>query len=171
MDKPLDVRNDLSKCTERGKRNDLYVDNRTYGVISLENLPRAVLNLLITERNLLVLHIKILNVNLDNVAGVYNLGRMFNSVPGKFGLMYKSLYSADVNECAEIGKVLNGTGVLLTNLCLCPESLLLSLKSLAGYRIYRTYDSSSSLINVDNSELNLLVKKIGKIIASLKKCL
>ncbi len=166
VNKTLDVRNNLSESTECRKRNNLYVDNRAYGVISLENLPRAVLYLLISKRNLLVLHIKILNINLDNIAGFYNLRRVLDSVPGKLRLMYKSFNAADIDERAEIGKILNGTCVLLTYLGLCPESLLLSLEYFTRYGVDRTYNSSSSLIDVNYSELNFLVKKIGKIASS-----
>ena len=73
MDQAVHTGNDLSKGAELGERYDLGLNNRTNLVVLLEDLPRIVLSLLVTQRNLLLLGIDVLDINLYFVANADNL--------------------------------------------------------------------------------------------------
>src|SRR5699024_7966223 len=50
--KSVDAGDDLSECAEISNRDDLNIDNLSYSIAVLEDLPRIVRLLLIDERNL-----------------------------------------------------------------------------------------------------------------------
>ena len=65
MDKSVDARDNGCECTECRKTDDLGINNSINRIVTAKDLPRIVLSLLVAERNLLVLLIKALDINLN----------------------------------------------------------------------------------------------------------
>ena len=65
VDKSVNSGDNRCKCTEGCETYDLGINNRINGIVTAKDLPGVVLCLLVAERNLLVLLVKALDINLD----------------------------------------------------------------------------------------------------------
>ena len=70
MDKTVDTGNYLSERAERSNGNYLSLNNVAYAVILVKLDPRVVLGFLVAKGYPVRFPVKILNVYLDNVAGL-----------------------------------------------------------------------------------------------------
>ena len=94
MDKTFDFGEYLSERAECSNSYYLNVDNGINGIISLEYFPRAVFDLLITERDFLFVKIKILNVYVNGIADINDFRRMTDTLPGKLGSVNHAVNAA-----------------------------------------------------------------------------
>ena len=133
VDKSVSTGNHLGKSAERHERYDLHAGGIAYGILLAEDVPGIGVLGLVAERNSALFAVKRLDINLDNIANIYNLGRMTDASPGKLAGMYHTVNTAQIHESAVIGKALNGALVYLTDLNLCPERLFLRLALLSQY--------------------------------------
>ena len=94
-------------------------------------LPRVWLELFESKRNALAIPIDIQDLHLDLLADLTHLGWMAHAPPGHVRDMEKPVHSAEIDEGAEVGNVLNDSGShlgdreLFLQLVALPRSLLL----------------------------------------------
>ena len=95
---------------------------------------------------------------------------MLDALPGKLGDVNHSVHAADVDECAVVGKRLDGAGILLTDLSLCPESFLSGLSLLLEDGTDGADSSSLVVVDLDDAELDVLSQKAVKRLAARCGC-
>ena len=166
MDQAVHTGNDLSKGAELGERYDLGLNNRTNFVVLLEDLPRIVLNLFVTQRNLLFLGIDVLDINLYFVANADNLRGMLDLAPGQLGDVDHAVNAAQINKGTVIGQALHLAVVYLANLNALPELVLQGLLLILENGTDGADSSSSLTVVFQDLEANGLLEQILKIIVS-----
>ena len=100
MDKPIDTGQDVGKCTERRKPDDLRLHHRAVGIVTAQDLPRVVLRLLVAQRNLFLFAVKRLDIHFYRIADRNDIGRVLDTIPGEFGNVDHAVHTADVHERA-----------------------------------------------------------------------
>lgn len=78
VDKAVNSGKNIGKRTKCSESDNLSFTFGSNGIITLENLPRIVLNLFITERNLLILSVKSLYVYFNGIADFNYIRWMLN---------------------------------------------------------------------------------------------
>ena len=68
------------------------------GVVVLQLLPGVVLGLLVTQRNLVVLGVDVLDIHFDGVTNGDDLGRMLDAVPAQLADVAQAVNTTDVNN-------------------------------------------------------------------------
>ena len=110
VNKSVNSRNNAGKRTVTRYADNLNRNNVSYVIIGKEYRPWIVLSLLIAERNFLLLRVKRLDINIDNIADGNNLGRILDALPGKLGNVNHSVNAADIDERAVACKRLDDAG-------------------------------------------------------------
>ena len=100
VDKAVYSGKNVGKRTECSESDNLSFTFGSDRIITFENLPRIVLNLFITERNLLILSVKSLYVYFNGIADFNYIRRMLNSCPRKLLDVNQTVYAAKVYKCA-----------------------------------------------------------------------
>ena len=103
MDKTVDAGDDPCKCAEGGETDDLSLDHAAYGIILPEDLPGIVLVSSVAERDLLILSVESLDVNVNFLTDAEYFGGILDTLPGHLGDMYHTVNAADIDECAVVG--------------------------------------------------------------------
>ena len=152
---------DLGKRAEGGHADDLDGDHAAHGIISAQDLPGVVLELLVAERDLLFLGIKALDVYVNHVPDVHNVGRMFDALPRKLRAVDHAVHAGgDLHKRTVVGQALHGAGVMLAFLGLRPE-LLTGFSAKASVRLADGTDGpAATAVDVDNDKLHGLVQHI-----------
>ena len=73
MDKTVNAGDNSCECAEIGKADYLSVDNGSLGIVLAKDLPRIVLVFSVAQRNLFLLGIESLYVDIDNVADLQDM--------------------------------------------------------------------------------------------------
>ena len=90
--------------------------------------------------------------------------RILNTAPAHLGNMKKSVCTAQINECAEVGYVLNGSvnGIAWLDSC---EQFFFQLRLLCNQKLFPVADDSSSLrIEFCDNKINILSCILGQVL-------
>ena len=114
MDKTLNTGSNLYECTVVSDSDDFTLDGITDLKVSIEAIPRMLGELLETESDPLLLLVEIKDDDLDLFIEGNNLLRVIDTTPGKICNMDETVHTAEVDEYAVVGDVLDGSFENLT---------------------------------------------------------
>lgn len=163
VDKAVNTRNDLCKCTELCDAYDSSLDNVADLVLLNELGPGVLIGILSGEGNSLLLGIEGLNDNGDLVAFLNDILGVADSVPCQLAGSYQTVNRTDVNEYAVVLDGANLALELLANLNGLPELSSLSVANLSCSLADRADYSVALLVDLDNLELNGLLNQVLKL--------
>ena len=112
---------ELYECTILLGLNYLTVKNITYLILVSDKSPRFWLSLLESERDLALFLIEGKNLDIDDVADLENFFRVLKLAPGDLRDVQKSVYSADIYECAVVGESHDFTFNYIANIQIAPD--------------------------------------------------
>ena len=146
-------------CQKHGMKLSFYYScpdwNHPYGYNPASThqwkAPRIGVIGLVSERDSLLLSVEALYEYGDLLANGNYVSRICNGSPRKLGLMYHSVDSAKVYECAVSGKALNNSRIYLSFLDSCPEESLLCLLLVTENET----DGANSSVTLDLDNLDL----------------
>ena len=164
MDQAVNTGQDADERTELGDGNDRSNKLAADGILGLELLPGVVLFLLVAEGNLLVLRIVALDVNLDGIADIDDLGGMLDVGPAQLADVAQTVHAADVNKGAVAGQALDHAGVLLANFNIGPELLALDLVLLGSDLVDAADDLAAGALGDDKADM--LADQLGVILVT-----
>ena len=154
MDKAVDARDNLGKCTEVGDRDDLCIDNLAELIVGLEDVPRILGLLLVDKGDLAVFGVDILDGYFNVVADRDNVGRVLYSRPREVGLSYKAVDPADIDEYAVIGDRLDLAHYGRTDSRVLKECGALCGPLLGKNLSYRTDGTLALLVELDDFKVH-----------------
>ena len=164
MDQTVYAGQNLGKSAEGCHGNNLHLYHRADAIAVLENLPGIVLGLLVAEGNLPGFTVQVLDINLNGISHLDNLGGMADAVPGQLGNMDHSVHAAQVHKRAIGNNGFHHTSVVLINFNLVPELLLLGLALLAEHRLDGAHGALALRIGLNNFELHCLLEHHGEVL-------
>ena len=100
---------DFDEATVVGNVRDLAEDPRMRRITAREIVPRIVAQLLDAEGDALAFAVELEDLDVDFVADVHDLGRMLDALPGHIGDVQQAVDTAEVDERAVVGEVLDDT--------------------------------------------------------------
>ena len=109
VNQAFDTRRELDKSAVVGNVHNLAGDARAREVLIRNQRPRIGLQLLVAERNAFLLAVVLENLDGDLVADIEQFRRMVDAAPGKIGHMKQAVDSAEIDEHAVVGDVLDGS--------------------------------------------------------------
>ena len=154
MNQTVNTINDIGKSTESGQADNLNRHNAVNRIIVLKFNPWIVCFFLIAERNFLVFFIDCFHVNFNFIADIHNILRVLNTVPGKFGDVNHTVYTADIDKRTVAGQRFHLTGVNLTFLNACPKCFTCSFSLFAQHASDGADCSAALRVHIDDSELH-----------------
>ena len=156
----FDARLELDERAVVRDRDDLARDARADRILLGDVLPRIALELLEAERDALALPIDVEHLDLELRADRDELGRMRDAAPRHVGDVEQAVDAAEIDECTEVGDVLDDA---LPHLILL--ELLHQLLALAGTLVLEDHatrddDVAAALVELDDLELELLAEQL-----------
>ena len=107
MHKAFDARSEFDKSAVVGNVDNLAGDTNAREVLIRNERPGIGLQLLVAERNAFLLAVVLEHLDGDLVADLEQLRRMVDAAPRKIGDVQKAVNSAEVDEDAVVGDVLD----------------------------------------------------------------
>ncbi len=107
MDQTLDARLQFDEGAVVGDVGDAAGEPGTDRILRLDALPRVGLELLHAQRDALGLGVEADDLDVDRLADLQGLGRMVDAPPGDIGNVQQAIDTAQIDECAVIGDVLD----------------------------------------------------------------
>src|SRR5436309_14999223 len=126
VNESLDSRLELDKSAVVGDRDNLTGHARADWILLGDILPRIALELLQAERDSLAVPIDVEDFDFQLLTDVNHLGRMLNASVRHVGDVQQSVDSAEIDECAEVGDVLDDSFAHLIFLQLLHQLLALA---------------------------------------------
>ena len=166
MDQTVRAGHDLSKCAEGREADDLDRCNVADVVLVLEDVPGVHLIGLVAERDLAGLAVEVLDVNVDDIADLDDLGRMLDALPGQLGVVHHTVYAAEIDKRTVGRQVLDRAHVVLADFNVCPESIFLRLALLAEDGADGCECSVALLVDLDDLDLLGGADEDGKVAAA-----
>ena len=166
MNQTVDARDNLRKSAERRHGDNLDRADRTDRIILLHDFPRVVLGLFEAKRNFLVFRVNILDVYINRVAHIDDLGRMLNTVPAQLGNMNHAVHAAEVDKRAVARERFNDACIMAPDLDLLPELVLKLFALLAQNSANRTDRTLALAVDLEDFEVDLLLEQVIKAVAA-----
>src|SRR5205823_3511731 len=131
VNEPFDAGLELDESAVVGDRNHLATNASADRILLGDILPRIALELLQAKRDALAIPIDVQDFDFELLTDVNHLGWMLNAPVRHVGDVEQSVDAAEIDECAEVGDVLDHSFAhlillqLLHQLLALPCSLLL----------------------------------------------
>jgi hypothetical protein len=156
----FDTRLELDERTVVRDRNDLACDTSAHRILLGDILPRIRLELLQPKADALARPVDVEHLDLELLSDLHELGRMRDSAPRHVGDVEQAVDATEIDECTEVGDVLDDA---LPHLILL--ELLHQLLALAGTLVLEDHsarddDVAAALIELDDLELEPLAKEL-----------
>src|SRR5687768_10844608 len=156
----FDARLELDESAVVGDRHHLHLHASPDRVLGGDVLPGIGLELLETERNALALPVDIQDLHIELLPDVHQLRGVRDAAPRHVGDVEQAVDAAEIDECTEVGDVLDDA---LPHLILL--KLLHQLLALAGAldledHSARDDDVAAALVELDDLELVLLAQEL-----------
>ena len=135
-------------------------DARADRILLGDILPRIALELLESERDALAIPIDVENLDLELLTDVHHLGRMLNAAVRHVGDVEQSVDATEIDECAEVGDVLDHAFADLILLQLLHQLLALARSLLLEDDAARDDDVAAALIELDDLEVEGLTEQL-----------
>ena len=156
VNETLDARLELDEGTVREHVDDLAADARADGVLGLDRRPGALFLLLETERDALLLLVDLEHLDLDLLIDREELRGVIDTTPAHVGDVEETVETAQVDEGAELGDVLDDTLADLADLDVLEERLLLLVALFLDQATARHDDVHARFVDLDDLALDLL---------------
>ena len=163
VDESLDPGLELDERTVRQHVDDLAADPGADRVLRLDTRPGALFLLLETERDAFLGLVDLEDLDLDVLINLQELARVVDSPPAHVGDMKQSVETAEVDEGAELGDVLDDALADLADLDVLEELLLLLVALLLDQTTTRHDDVHARFIDLDDLALHLLADVLGDV--------
>src|SRR5687768_11058331 len=160
VDEAFDARLQLDECAVVRYRNDLTGDSRTNRILLGHVLPRIALELLEAERDALAIPVDVENLDLELLTDVNHLRRVLNAAVRHVGDVEQAVDAAEIDECTEVGDVLDDAFAHLILLQLLHQLLALARPLLLEDDAARDDDVPPALVQLDDLEIERLAKKL-----------
>src|SRR5438067_2289845 len=121
-------------------------------------LPRIGLQLLQAEADAFALPVDVEHLDLYLLADVDQLGRMRHAAVAHVGDVQQAVHAAQVDECAEVGDVLDDAFADLADLQLLHQDVALGLALRLEQHATRHDDVAAALIELDDLEVEALTQ-------------
>ena len=108
VDEAFDAFLELDERAVGNEIGDLALDVGANGEALLDLVPRILLGLLEAEGDALLLLVDIEDLDFEFLADLEQLAGVAEAAPGHIGDMEEAVHAIEVDECAEIGEVLDG---------------------------------------------------------------
>ena len=164
MNETVNARHDADESAELGDGDNRSGELGADGNLILQLDPGVVLFLLVAQGDLLVLGIVALDVDLDLVADLDDLGGMLDVVPAQLADVAQAIDTAHVNESAVRGQALDNALILLADLNIGPELLALGLVGLGSDLVDGADDLAACALG--NDQLNVLANQLGVVLVT-----
>lgn len=115
---------DFDKGAVGNEVDDLAADAGTDRVLAFDVVPRVRHALLEAERNAILIAINVQNHYFDFLANLHNFRGWLNA-PAHIGDMKQSVHAVEINECTEVGDILDHTTAGFANLDVGKQYLFL----------------------------------------------
>src|ERR1700683_3669186 len=123
--------------------------------------PRIGPELFETERHSRAFAIELEDAHVDLIADLHHLGRMLDALPGHVGDVQQAIDTAEVDEGAVVGQVLDRSAHHRAFLQVVHQCAALGRELLFHHRAARDHDVVALLIELDDLELERLALEIG----------
>src|SRR4051812_18877910 len=160
MNQAFDARLQLDERTVVGDRNDLARDAGADRILLGDILPGIALELLQTERDTLAVPIDVEDFDFQLLTDVHHLGRMLNAPVRHVGDVEQAVDATEIDECAEVGDVLDYALAHLILLQLLHQLLTLARPLLLEDDAARDDDVAAALIELDDLEVEGLAEQL-----------
>ena len=156
MDQPLDPLLEFDEGAVVHDRHDPPADDRSFGVLLADIVPGIGLELLETERNPLPLPVELQDLDLQLLADGEQVRGVRDPPPRHIGDMEQAVDSAEVDEGAEIGDVLDDAIADLVLLEIDQHPVAEHLATLFEKLAARDDDVAAALVDLDDLEFERL---------------
>src|SRR5688572_20442699 len=156
----FDARLELDERAVVGDRHHLPLHASPDRVLGGDVLPGIGLELLETERNALALPVDIQDLHIELLPDVHQLRGVRDAAPRHVGDVEQAVDTAEIDECTEVGDVLDDALPHLVLLQLLHQ--LLALAGALGLEDHTTRDDdvAATLVELDDLELVLLAEEL-----------
>src|SRR5689334_6307034 len=160
VNETFDARLQLDERAVVSDRNHLTRHARADRILLCDVLPRVALELLEAERDALAVPIDVEDFDFQLLADVNHLGRMLDASVRHVGDVEQSVDAAQIDECAEVGDVLDDSFAHLILLQLLHQLLALARPLLFEDDSARDNDVATALIKLDDLEVEGLAEQL-----------
>ena len=157
VDQPLHTRSDLDECAVVSHDNDTALDLVADLEVGIESLPRMRGELLQTQGDTLLLVVEVEDHDVDLLIERNDLLGVVHAAPREVGDVNQTVHTAQIDEYAVGGDVLDGTLEDLTLLELRHDDLLLGLELGLDKGLVRNDHVAELLVDLHHLELHGLV--------------
>src|SRR3982751_455861 len=156
----FDARLQLDECAVVRDADNLALYARPHRILLGDVLPRIALELFESERDALTLPVDVEHLDLELRSDLHELGRMRDTPPRHVGDVQQTVDAAEIDERPEVGDVLHDALPDLILLELLHELLTLPSAFVLQDHTTRNHNVSTSLIELDDLELELLAEQL-----------
>src|SRR5689334_19963201 len=160
VNETFDARLQLDERAVVSDRNHLTRHARADRILLCDVLPRVALELLEAERDALAIPIDVEDFDFQLLTDVNHLGWMLNAAVRHVGDVKQSVDAAEVDECAEVGDVLDDSFAHLILLQLLHQLLALARSLLLEDHSARDDNVAAALIELDDLEIERLAEQL-----------
>src|SRR6185312_2218882 len=156
----FDARLELDEGTVVRDRHDLALHARANGILGGHVLPRIRLELLQAERNALALPVDVEDFDLELLADLHHLARVRHAAVAHVGDVQQAVDTAEIDECPEVGDVLDDALPHLIDRQLLHQHVALRLPLGLQQHAARDDDVAAALVQLDDLELEALTEQL-----------
>ena len=156
VDEAFNARIQFNECTVIGNGYDLTLDDSAFGITFGDILPRMGLKLLHAEGDTFLLVVEVENHDFDFLTKLEHFGRVVDALVAHVGDVEEAVYAAQVNECTEVGDVLDDTLADLTLFEGFENVATLLVAFFFENHTARHDDVTAGLVDLDNLEVEFL---------------
>src|SRR5436190_5795056 len=156
----FDPRLELDERAIVRDRDDLALHARADRVFRGDVLPRIRLELLQAERNALALPVDVENFDFELLTDLHHLARVRHAAVAHVGDMQQAVHTAEIDERAEVGDVLDDTLPHLIDRELLHQDVALRLALGLEQHAARDHDVAAPLVQLDDLELEALAEEL-----------
>ena len=156
----FDARLELDERAVVRDADDLARDARADRILLGDVLPRVALELLEAEARCARAPVDVEHLDLELRADLHELGRMRDAAPRHVGDVEQAVDAAEIDECTEVGDVLDDALPHLILLELLHQLLALARPLVLEDHATRDDDVAAALVQLDDLELELLAEQL-----------
>ena len=159
VDETFNTAVEFDECTVISDGNNLTLNDSAFRITFGDILPRMRLKLLHAERDAFLLVVEVEDHDFDFLTELEHFGRVVDALVAHVGDVEEAIYAAKVDECTEVGDVLDDTLADLVLLESFENVATLLVAFFFENNTARNDDVATSLVDLDNLEVEFLADK------------